>query len=271
MHREKQDLYWDKRELKCVGYGYKEPDFHKWGPGCRDMYSLHYILSGRGYVRIQNRTFCLEEGESFLVFPGEEYYYYPDEQEPWEYVWVDFQGREAKRLLELTDFTPEHPMMYAGESVRPYFQVASQEQDRIRREEQESAKVHLLLTCFFRDNLSEESGNQKDYVELAQEYMGNYYWRSELSVPEIALQLHIDRTYLYRLFKNALGVSPLEYLTQMRMERAESLLRDTNMTIQAVAGSVGYEDALYFSKTFKKAKGMTPSDYRNNTQLPLSR
>lgn len=271
MDQEKQEFGWSSRELYCVGYGYKEPNEHKWGPGCRDIYSLHYILSGCGYVKVQNRTFCLKRGESFLIFPGEEYFYYPDEKDPWEYVWVDFQGKECRRLLELSDFTLEHPVMNRGEEVYPYFQVASPEEDRILKEEQESARVHMLLTLFFRENLSQERENRKGYIELAREYIGNYYWRSDLSVPDIAAQLHIDRTYLYRLFKNELGISPLQYLTDVRMERAAALLAEAQMPIQSVAGSVGYEDALYFSKTFKKAKGASPSDYRNSVQLPLSR
>ncbi|MBQ7933454.1 MAG: helix-turn-helix transcriptional regulator, partial [Lachnospiraceae bacterium] len=97
-------------------------------------------------------------------------------------------------------------------------------------------------------------------------YIANYYWRCDLSVPDIAAHLHIDRTYLYRLFKHELGISPLQYLTDVRMERAVALLTETKLPVQSVAGSVGYEDALYFSKTFKKAKGVSPSDYRNKVQ-----
>ena len=270
MEKTTKDYGWGNRELYCVGHGYKEPNQHKWGPGCRDIYSLHYVLSGCGYVKVQNRTFCLKKGESFLIFPGEEYYYYPDEKDPWEYMWVDFQGKGCQRLLELTEFTTTHPIMKRGEEVYSYFQIATEEQDRILKEEQESARVHLLLTHFFRENLSRARENQKSYIELAREYIANYYWRCDLSVPDIATHLHIDRTYLYRLFKNELGISPLQYLTDVRMERAVTLLTESRMPVQSVAGSVGYEDALYFSKTFKKAKGASPSDYRNKVQLPLS-
>ncbi len=251
--------------LICVGYGYKEPDSHKWGPGCRDIYTLHLVLSGHGFVRVQGRTFPVEAGDSFLIFPEEEYYYYPDGQDPWEYTWVDFKGWDCERLLSYTGFNREYPVMSGREEAGSYFNMASEAADRIRREEEQSARLHLLLTYFFRDNLSKEIDNCKDYIQIAKEYMGSYYWKSDLSVPEIALQLHIDRTHLYRLFKNTLDLSPLEYLTELRMERAEGLLRDTSMSIQAVAASVGYEDALYFSKSFKKARGVSPSAYRSDS------
>ncbi len=252
--------------LICVGYGYKEPNSHRWGPGCRDIYTLHFVLSGRGFIRVNGRTFPVEPGDSFLIFPEEEYFYYPEEQDPWEYAWVDFKGKDCERLLDCTGFNRECPVMKVEEEVLPYFQVSSKASDRIRRGEEQNARLHLLLTYYFRENLSKEIGTGKNYVQLAKEYMSSYYWRSELSVPDIALQLHIDRTYLYRLFKTALGISPLEYLTEIRMERAEGLLRDTSMTIQAVAASVGYEDALYFSKSFKKIKGVSPSAYRKEPE-----
>lgn len=198
-----------QRELVCVGGGYKEPNQHKWGPGCRDMYSLHYIISGRGYVKTGGQTFRLEKGLSFLIYPGEEYYYYPDEKEPWEYVWVDFYGKEADRLISMTEFTKKSPVMETEQDMRTFFEVYADVPDRLTRKERESANVHLLLTRYFRKNLSEESGNIKGHIQLAKEYVGNYYWRSDLSVSEIAKELHIDRTYLYRLFKDAMGMSPL--------------------------------------------------------------
>lgn len=253
-----------ERELICIGYGYKEANQHHWGPGCRDLYALHYVLSGRGYVKVQGELHVLQRGDSFLIYPDEEYFYYPDEECPWEYEWVDFRGNGVERLLALTGFTREKPVMQLMPGLHEQFQVVSDAADRIVRQEQEAARLHLLLTCYFRDDLSSEEDNQKAYMQLAGEYIANYYWRSDLKVPEIAKHLHIDRTHLFRLFKESVGMAPQQYLASVRMEKARRLLQDTDMSVQAVAASVGYEDALHFSKTFKKVQGITPSGYRNN-------
>ncbi|WP_039306208.1 AraC family ligand binding domain-containing protein [Paenibacillus sp. IHB B 3415] len=61
--------------------GYKPPNSHKWGPGVRDVYALHYILSGRGYLKTCQTTFLLQTGESFIIFPHMEVYYHPDPQD----------------------------------------------------------------------------------------------------------------------------------------------------------------------------------------------
>lgn len=250
------------RELLCVGTGYKAPDSHKWGPGRRDVYSLHYVLSGRGYVEVDGKVIAVEAGQSFLIFPVEQYYYYPDERDPWEYVWIDFYGSQVEHLLSFTDFRKDSPVVTPSEKVQEFFDVKVDDANHIRKKEQETAKLHFLLTCFFRDRVVLAPDRKKEYLKVANEYISNSYWRSDFGIADVSDAMHIDRTYLYRLFKEEYGVSPLTYLTKYRIEKACELLRETTMEIQIIAASVGYEDALYFSKKFRKVKGTSPSAYR---------
>lgn len=78
----------------------------------------------------------------------------------------------------------------------------------------------------------------------------------------IADYLNIERTYLYRLFKDITGSSPQEYLLDYRIRRACTLLKETGLPVNDIARSVGYDDALYFSRLFKQRKGRTPTQYR---------
>ncbi|OMD34732.1 AraC family ligand binding domain-containing protein [Paenibacillus odorifer] len=66
--------------------GYKPPNMHRWGPGVRDIYALHYIESGRGTLETLEAFLSLKAGDSFIIFPENEVYYYPDPMDPWEYV-----------------------------------------------------------------------------------------------------------------------------------------------------------------------------------------
>ena len=66
------------------------------------------------------------------------------------------------------------------------------------------------------------------------------------------------------MFIKHLGLSPNDYLTQYRINRACSLLRNSKLTISNIANSVGYDDPLYFSRVFKKVKGVSPSIYLKN-------
>lgn len=91
--------------LSVYNVGFQKCDpLYQWGPGIRDHYLIHYIISGKGYYKIKNTTFTLQAGDSFLVYPNTEVLYFADETDPWEYAWVGFTGSDASMILKATDF-----------------------------------------------------------------------------------------------------------------------------------------------------------------------
>ena len=103
------------------------------------------------------------------------------------------------------------------------------------------------------------------YVEEALRYIENNYAHT-VNIQVIADHLNIERTYLYRLFKDITGMSPQEYLLDYRIRRSCSLLKETSLPVSDIARSVGYNDALYFSRLFRQKKGRTPTAYRKEKQ-----
>ncbi|MBR6536918.1 MAG: helix-turn-helix domain-containing protein [Lachnospiraceae bacterium] len=247
-------------QLVCTDNNYKEPNQHRWGPGTREIYSLHYIVSGKGYVVFRGQTYALSAGDTFLVFPEEEILYYPEESDPWAYRWVDFKGADAKALVARTGFSKKCPVVRGMQGTEALFCIYEDGLHGDFAKERYAAKVYLLLTYFLKE--TKEPGEKRTYFEDAMEVIQNSYWKQELNVSMLAGSLNVERSYLYRLFMEHAEVSPQEYLTEVRMERACELLLTTELSVQAVACSVGYKDALYFSKLFRKRKGTAPSDYR---------
>jgi AraC-like DNA-binding protein len=83
------------------------------------------------------------------------------------------------------------------------------------------------------------------------------------------MPFHYD--YLRKLFKKEMGITPLEYMTKLRMKKAEQLLsamRNKEYSVAEVAQMCGYEDALYFSRVFKKTYGCSPSNFNKKTDTP---
>ncbi|WP_102345351.1 helix-turn-helix transcriptional regulator [Bacillus sp. Marseille-P3661] len=93
------------------------------------------------------------------------------------------------------------------------------------------------------------------------EYISNYF-HEDLSIKKVANKVHLSHTYFSRLFKKELGVSFVEYVTNIRIKRAKWLLANTNDTIESIAAQVGFNTPNYFSSIFKKNEGMSPSEYR---------
>lgn len=83
-----------------------------------------------------------------------------------------------------------------------------------------------------------------------------------LTVQSIAEYLSLDRSYVHRLFKEKMNMSVKNYIISLRLANACSWLIHSDLPISDISRSVGYEDALYFSRLFKKKKGMSPSAYR---------
>lgn len=96
----------------------------------------------------------------------------------------------------------------------------------------------------------------------ARRYIDERYMQ-ELSVESIAADLQISPNYFNRIFKNAFGLSCMDYIIQTRIQRSRQLLEDPVLTIKEVSSMVGYIDANYFAKLFKKKVGLTPTEYRN--------
>ena len=75
-----------------VGYQKCDPEY-QWGPGVRDHYCIHHILSGSGCYCTGTVSKHLEEGDTFILYPGVELRYQADADKPWEYAWAGFMGR----------------------------------------------------------------------------------------------------------------------------------------------------------------------------------
>ncbi len=104
---------------------------------------------------------------------------------------------------------------------------------------------------------------QKYVVGLAKEYMWEHLNES-IEMPELAEKMHVDYCWFRRNFKKQTGLSPNQYHMQLKFEKAERLLRHTNLTIKEISNQLGYKTQDYFSAIFKKKTGLSPSAYREN-------
>lgn len=249
-------------ELRYLAGGYKPANLHRWGPGVREVFALHYIISGRGTLETGGAVFHIREGESFLIFPHTEVYYYPDPEDPWEYVWNEFSGGEARQLLAMTKLSEGRPVAGAAPGeLRSFFHIAwnpgVQAYERLRS----NARLRLLLS-FYLEFFPREGTAPADYAGMAKAYIEHNYWKPSLRVSDIVQAVNVERSYLFRLFKEATGQSVSGYITWFRIRRARELLKSSGLSVQSVAYSTGYHDPLHFSRVFKKTTSLSPSAYR---------
>jgi AraC family L-rhamnose operon regulatory protein RhaS len=109
-------------------------------------------------------------------------------------------------------------------------------------------------------------GGKRDLLAEALRFIENNA-DSELKVEEIAARAYLSPNYFRKVFKDAIGMTPIEYINKIRISKACKLLRDGNTTISQVAEIVGMNDLNYFSRLFKSVTGCTPSEFKRKSEL----
>ncbi len=109
-------------------------------------------------------------------------------------------------------------------------------------------------------------GDKSKYVLQAMEYISAHYSDPGISITDISRELGVSEGHLSHIFKKETSYTVIGYLTQYRIHCAMELLRDRRKKVYEVAEQVGYGDVTYFSSTFKKLTGMSPSEYQDRSQ-----
>jgi len=239
----------------------------------RSDYLLHLVLAGEGCFTAGGKTYYPRRGDAFLIYPGMIHQYRSDTENPWEYVWVQFQGTECESICAALGFSREHPIgtfhnievlqeLHKKTEQTPFDDMTYQLEHKIR--------LYELFKGMIENRATDQSANiskQKEYYDQAVRYIADHVEDPTLSAEQVAEQVHICRKYLLTVFQKYGQTTTSAYIQNQRLERAKRLLTYTNMTVGEIASSCGYGDLLTFSRMFKKKTGVGPRQYRNIEKL----
>ena len=254
--------------LSVYNAGYEQCESnHSWGPALRDHYIIHYVGSGSGTLCCNQQEHAINAGELFIIFPSQVASYRADENDPWRYNWVGFNGTDARRLVKLTGLSRQQPVLHShdpaltGTLLR---RIADAGDNTAAADAEMAGCLYLFLAHLIRMNQQNAGANPRQtYVSGALRYI-QYNYANDIGVTDIAQYVGISRSQLYRAFLQDFGISPHGYLQTYRINEACSLLHDPAYSVAEVAGSVGFNDPLYFSRVFKSIKGVSPSEYQKS-------
>jgi len=231
----------------------------------------HVVLRGRGRVFTPGGSWTLEAGDSFLFLPDQTMGYQADRQDPWGYLWLGLGGRRVVHHLARCGFSPDTVINRGGAFAAAIGEHAQSLLDLLEHERESrqadslkmQSRLYGLLELLGRANEAQSLRVTAavPYVRELVALMETAYSRP-LTAASLARYAGLERTYCARLFQRETGVGMKAYLTRIRMTKAQALLRETAMTVRAVAESVGYPNEEAFSKRFKLTCGLTPSKYR---------
>lgn len=260
-----------------AGHRVCNPD-HSVGPRVLDNYKLVLVIRGKGRFHQNQREYGISPGDLFALYPGVKHFYCADPEDPWEILWVSFNGRICGGIMDTAGLSPDQAVISgrAGSDIRDALEriVDSLESNAGEYALKATGYLYVLFSCLA-VNQSRLSGNWpeerqkkglrihtgKEAVRKAIAFIElNYY--NDIDVDTLSRHVHFSRSHFSRLFGRETGLSVPEYLNRVRVERAMELMTDSSLSVLEVAKSVGFEDQFYFSRVFKVLTGRSPLEFR---------
>lgn len=224
--------------------------------------SIHYVISGEGYYNGR----LLGAGHGFICHRNHRPEYYPDKEDPWTYLWIRIDGNQDKineMLDELGLCTPPYTFNFDWiyKLLRYVDEYFTDGVYMTKNEMHSEGLIKMILSEHLFDNgKKSESSQRESHCEEAKKYMQNNFHK-KISIEDVATHLCLSRAYLRNIFHQYNGISPQQYLVNLRIERAKELLQTGTFSVSSIAQSVGFSDVLVFSKFFKTHTGVSPSKY----------
>lgn len=228
----------------------------------REDYYLIYVECGELEIT-RNGSTCIARSGSVMIFPPHYHYkytFYGDHT--LSYLWMHFTGSYTERLLEECGFG-ELPCIFHSE---PNIKTVSEfgklfdmfGSHELLQKQKLACRLEAILLCI----ASNLNGADKS-VNFARSigYIHAFYSK-DLRIPELAKMESLSNSRYITVFKKYMGMTPSDYIINLRINVACDLLKNSDMSIKEVAANIGYENAHFFSKLFKKKTGVSPKGYR---------
>lgn len=266
-------------DLNLFQYGWEQcTPFQSFGPHIRNHYLFHFVISGAGTLfstdsKGNSHEYRITSNQGYLICPNQSNTYVADENHPWEYAWIEFDGLRVRELLNLAGLSIDTPV-YKSTAKDLTYELMNELLYIVNHSSESPFSLigHLYLAL---DYMARSSQNK---VEIRNSRLADFYihealtfieqnFQNNMTVNDISEFCNLNRSYFGKIFRNAVGTSPQNFLINYRMSKASELLRITELQILDICKAVGYPNQLHFSRAFKNVYGESPRNWRNRNKI----
>ena len=229
----------------------------------RDVFILHYIISGRGVFLGEK----FDESCGYIVVPNEIEIIESDKENPYESCWIIFGGVSAGEMMKKCGFPNRNGVFKFDKNKQCADILKNAVFEMNPKNSLEEACImqsaFYRILSFHMQNINERDSVSSLAAIKVREFIKQNYHK-KINISQLAQENYYTRNYLYSLFKKEFGISPQEYILELRIEKAKLLLRDTSrdISVAETAFEVGYSDPLYFSRIFHRKTGFSPTEFK---------
>lgn len=254
-------------------------DFFNYKYHCHDFIEFSYVVSGTANYRIDNKFYKIKEKTLLPFNPG---IYHQEslsngEQNTQLHIAfrnIKIEGLPLNYILKENTKVPLEFKQYKEDFHKCCLEIIEeQEACEVGKELILKSLIMKLIALFLKEtNYVKNKKNINRYnfpfydksniVKIILDYFENNYMNN-ISLDDMSKNMYLSSVYISKVFKEKTGESPINYLINLRLEKARDLLMSTESPIKSIAQAVGYNDAYYFSKLFKKYYGYSPGKYRS--------
>lgn len=249
---------------------YTRPKLPTWRPRGRLDFQLLYIAAGKAHFHIDGEEKIVTAGHMVLYRPKEmqKYEYYGEEQT--ESYWVHFTGSDVTNILRSYGLTKDKKVFYCGSDLeyKNHFRSMIKELQMCKDDYPEMLEIHLRqifikLHRYFNTISRVDNSQIAEDIDKAMLYFAEHY-NEDICIEDYAKEHLMSTSWFIRNFKQYTGSTPMQYILSKRIHNAETLLENEHYSITEISNIIGYDNPLYFSRIFKKIKGISPTEYRKN-------
>jgi AraC-like DNA-binding protein len=235
-------------------------------------YQIVYISAGSGWFKAAGiGKHNIEAGHVMLLFPGIRHSYAPSAATGWKEHWVGFNGDFVRQIMRHRFFSQRQPVLNAGneEKLLALFnEMIEITHNNSPASQQMLSAITINILALLYSGLQSMGTPDEPEMKVIQEAIVLMREAAEtpLDIEELARKFNVGYRSFRRAFARHTGLSPHQYLQEVRLARARTLLSQSSLSIKEIALSAGFEDTQYFCRYFRKKVGMAPTAFRNAHQ-----
>lgn len=244
--------------------------YFNWNKGrILDEYQIIYISKGKGYFESSScvKT-TINEGSIIFLFPGEWHRFKPETETGWNEFWLACKGNIIENMEHHEFISRTTPIIEIGISER-IVHLFSEIIEKTKHEKMgyqfyiTGIALHLCgIIQYKAKQFGQKTGNKTETLISRAQIMLREKMNQNIKIETVAQELNVSYSWFRKAFKNYTGISPKQYLLQLKIEKAKIMLSDNSKTIKEIAFELHFDNAAFFSKQFKQKTGRTPESFR---------